>query len=138
MTADLADLGDRDKVAERGADADFLVNAAGIILLKPITEVTVEEWRRVQTINAEAIFFLCQKIGPRMRPGGAIVNLSSSSAKLASTDRGRGLRRVEDDDPVDHPLLRLRARRRGRCGSTRSARASSTRRCRRRSSTRSQ
>ena len=66
-------------------DADFLVNAAGIILLKPITEVTVEDWRRVQTINAEAIFFLCQKIGPRMRPGGAIVNLSSSSAKLATT-----------------------------------------------------
>ena len=30
MTADLADLGDRDAV-ERGADADFLVNAAGII-----------------------------------------------------------------------------------------------------------
>jgi NAD(P)-dependent dehydrogenase (short-subunit alcohol dehydrogenase family) len=85
MTADLADLGDRDKVAERGADADFLVNAAGVILLKPITEVTVEDWRRVQTINAEAIFFLCQKIGPRMRPGGSIVNLSSSSAKLAST-----------------------------------------------------
>ena len=85
MTADLADLGDRDRVAERGVDADFLVNAAGIILLKPITEVTVEDWRRVQTINAEAIFFLCQKIGPRMQPGGAIVNLSSSSAKLAST-----------------------------------------------------
>jgi len=85
MTADLADLDDRDRVGERGVDADLLVNAAGIILLKPITEVTVEEWRRVQTINAEAIFFLCQKIGPRMRPGGAIVNLSSSSAKLAST-----------------------------------------------------
>ncbi len=47
--------------------------------------MTVEDWRRVQTINAEAIFFLCQKIGPRMRPGGAIVNLSSSSAKLATT-----------------------------------------------------
>ena len=34
---------------------------------------------------AESIFFLCQAIGPRIRPGGAIVNLSSSSAKLAST-----------------------------------------------------
>jgi len=85
MTADLGDLADRGRLAERGADCDFLVNAAGIILIKPITEVTVEEWRRVQTVNAEAIFFLCQKIGPRMRPGGAIVNLSSSSAKLAAT-----------------------------------------------------
>jgi NAD(P)-dependent dehydrogenase (short-subunit alcohol dehydrogenase family) len=85
MAADLADLADRDRVAARGEGCDYLVNAAGIVLIKPITEITVEDWRRVQTINAEAIFFLCQKIGPRMKPGGAIVNLSSSSAKLAST-----------------------------------------------------
>jgi len=85
MVADLAEPAERDRLAERGVDCDQLVNAAGIVLIKPITEVTVEDWRRVQTINAEAIFFLCQKIGPRMKPGGAIVNLSSSSAKLAST-----------------------------------------------------
>ena len=85
LVADLADPAERDRVAEHGVGCDYLVNAAGIILIKPITEVTVEEWRRVQTVNAEAIFFLCQKIGPRMKPGGAIVNLSSSSAKLAST-----------------------------------------------------
>ena len=85
MVADLAEPAERDRLAERAVDCDQLVNAAGIILIKPIAEVTVEDWRRVQTINAEAIFFLCQKIGPRMKPGGAIVNLSSSSAKLAST-----------------------------------------------------
>jgi NAD(P)-dependent dehydrogenase (short-subunit alcohol dehydrogenase family) len=85
LAVDLAEPADRERVAERGEDCDFLVNAAGIVLLKPITEVTVEDWRRVQTVNAEAIFFLCQQIGPRMRPGGAIVNLSSSSAKLAAT-----------------------------------------------------
>ncbi len=85
MVADLGEPAERDRVAARGDGLDYLVNAAGIILIKPITEVTVEEWRRVQTINAEAIFFLCQRIGPRMTPGGAIVNLSSSSAKLATT-----------------------------------------------------
>ena len=86
LTADLADPAARDRLAdEQGEDLAYLVNAAGIILLKPITEITVDEWRRVQTVNAEAIFFLCQRIGPRMRPGGAIVNLSSSSAKLATT-----------------------------------------------------
>ncbi|MBN9023262.1 MAG: SDR family oxidoreductase [Rhizobiales bacterium] len=85
MVVDLADPAERDRIAERADDLDYLVNSAGMILIKPITEVTVEEWRRVQTVNAEAIFFLCQKIGPRMKPGGAIVNLSSSSAKLAST-----------------------------------------------------
>jgi NAD(P)-dependent dehydrogenase (short-subunit alcohol dehydrogenase family) len=85
MAADVADAGDRERMAAEGEGADFLVNAAGVILLKPILDVSVDDWRRVQTINAESIFFLCQAIGPRMAEGGAIVNLSSSSAKLAST-----------------------------------------------------
>lgn len=83
-----ADLGDplqRDKLAAAADGIDYLVNAAGIIRLKPIFEFTVDDWRDIFTVNAESIFFLCQAIGPRMRPGGAIVNLSSSSAKLAST-----------------------------------------------------
>jgi NAD(P)-dependent dehydrogenase (short-subunit alcohol dehydrogenase family) len=85
LCVDLGNPVGRDKLAVAADGYDFLVNAAGIILLKPIFEVTVDEWRRIQTVNAESIFFLCQKIGPRMRPGGAIVNLSSSSAKLATT-----------------------------------------------------
>ncbi len=85
LAADLTDAGVRAKVADWADGGDYLVNSAGIIMIKPIFEVTVEDWRRVQTINAEATFFLCQKIGPRLRPGGSIVNLSSSSAKLATT-----------------------------------------------------
>jgi len=86
LTADLGDADTRERLAEQhGKGLDYLVNAAGIILIKPITEITVAEWRLVQTVNAEAIFFLCQLIGPHMQPGGAIVNLSSSSAKLATT-----------------------------------------------------
>jgi NAD(P)-dependent dehydrogenase (short-subunit alcohol dehydrogenase family) len=86
LVADLADPATRERIAEEhGADLSYMVNAAGILLIKPITEITVEEWRRVQTVNAESIFFLCQLVGPRMRAGGAIVNLSSSSAKLAAT-----------------------------------------------------
>ncbi len=85
LAVDLADPAGRDRLAKAAEGCDFLVNAAGIILLKPIFDVTLEEWRRIQTVNAESIFFLCQKIGPQMRPGGAIVNLSSSSAKLANT-----------------------------------------------------
>jgi NAD(P)-dependent dehydrogenase (short-subunit alcohol dehydrogenase family) len=85
LVADLSDPAGRDKLAAAADGYDFLVNAAGIILLKPIFDVTVDEWRRIQTVNSESIFFLCQKIGPRLRAGGAIVNLSSSSAKLATT-----------------------------------------------------
>ena len=85
MAVDLAEPAARDRLAKAGEGIDYLVNAAGIIRIKPIFEVTVEDWRQVLTINTEAIFFLCQAIGPRMRPGGAIVNLSSSSAKYAPT-----------------------------------------------------
>lgn len=85
MVANVAEAGDRSRIAAAADGFDFLVNAAGIIRLKPIFEFTLQDWREIMTVNAESIFFLCQAIGPRMRPGGAIVNLSSSSAKLAST-----------------------------------------------------
>jgi NAD(P)-dependent dehydrogenase (short-subunit alcohol dehydrogenase family) len=83
--ADITDPEARAKVADWAEGANYLVNSAGVILIKPIFELTLDDWRRVQAVNAEATFFLCQKIGPRLTPGGAIVNLSSSSAKLATT-----------------------------------------------------
>ncbi len=85
MVADVGEPADRARVAAAARGIDYLVNAAGVIVLKPILEVTVEDWRNAFRINAESVFFLCQAIGPAMKPGGAIVNLSSSSAKLAAT-----------------------------------------------------
>jgi len=85
LKADVTQEAARERIADWADGAYYLVNSAGIILVKSIFEVTVEEWRRVQAVNAESVFFLCQKIGPRLAPGGAIVNLSSSSAKLATT-----------------------------------------------------
>jgi NAD(P)-dependent dehydrogenase (short-subunit alcohol dehydrogenase family) len=85
MKADVGDPVDRGRIAAAARGVDYLVNAAGIVRIKPILEVTLEDWRTIFQINAESVFFLCQSIGPQMKPGGAIVNLSSSSAKLAST-----------------------------------------------------
>jgi len=85
LAVDITDPEHRETIGSWADGAHYLVNSAGVILIKPILEITVEDWRRVQTINAEATFFLCQKIGPRLAAGGAIVNLSSSSAKYATT-----------------------------------------------------
>ena len=82
---DVTDPEARRTLSDAAEGADYLVNSAGILKVKPIFDVTVEDWRSVQTVNAEAVFFLCQQIGPRLRPGGAIVNLSSSSAKLSTS-----------------------------------------------------
>lgn len=85
LVADLGNPDDRTEVIEAANGVDWLVQAAGIIRLKDISDITVEDWRDIFRVNAEAVFFCCQGIGPTMSPGGAIVNISSSSAKLSNT-----------------------------------------------------
>jgi len=85
LVADLTRAEDREQVAAQASGGDYLVNAAGIIRLVPIFEASPSDWHDVFAVNAEAVFFLCQSIGPRLRPGGAIVNLSSTSAKASGT-----------------------------------------------------
>jgi NAD(P)-dependent dehydrogenase (short-subunit alcohol dehydrogenase family) len=85
LLADLAQPADRAAVVAAGRGAHYLVNSAGILFVRPIFEVGLEEWKRIWAVNVDSMFFLCQGIGPTMPEGGAIVNLSSSSAKLAAT-----------------------------------------------------
>ena len=85
FVGDLTDHADRDRLVAAGDGATYLVNAAGIIMLKPILEFTVDDVRRIYAINVEATWDLVSRIGRTMPAGAAIVNLSSSSAKLATT-----------------------------------------------------
>ena len=85
MVADLSDPQGRQDVISAGQGCEGLVNAAAIIKNLPIWDVTLDDWREINAINSEAVFFLCQGIGRSMPPGSAVVNLSSSSAKLTST-----------------------------------------------------
>ena len=85
FVGDLSVNADRDRLVEVGIGAHLLVNAAGIIRLKPILDFTVQDIRDIYAINVEATWDLVSRIGRTMPRGGAIVNLSSSSAKLATT-----------------------------------------------------
>jgi NAD(P)-dependent dehydrogenase (short-subunit alcohol dehydrogenase family) len=85
FVGDLSKDADRDRLVEAGQGVDYLVNAAGIIRLKPILEFTVQDLRDIYAINVEATWDLVSRIGRTIPSGGAIVNLSSSSAKLATT-----------------------------------------------------
>jgi len=85
LASDLARAEGRADVIAASEGCDYLVNAAGIIRLLPIFEARSQDWNDIFAVNAEAVFFLCQAIGPQMRPGGAIVNLSSTSAKSSGT-----------------------------------------------------
>jgi NAD(P)-dependent dehydrogenase (short-subunit alcohol dehydrogenase family) len=85
LKADLASADDRDRVVAASTGSQFLVNAAGIIVLKPILDVTMEDLENVYRVNVQAVWDLTARIGAAMSAGGAVVNLSSSSAKLATT-----------------------------------------------------
>ena len=85
FVGDLSRDTDRDRLVEAGTGADYLVNAAGIIRLKPILEFTTQDIRDIYAINVEGTWDLVSRIGRTMPSGSAIVNLSSSSAKLATT-----------------------------------------------------
>ena len=84
LAADLGDDSARAEVIGAGRGASALVNSAGINRLKPILDITAQDLRDIYAVNVEAVWDLTSRIGRTMPSGGAIVNLSSSSAKLAT------------------------------------------------------
>jgi NAD(P)-dependent dehydrogenase (short-subunit alcohol dehydrogenase family) len=71
-------------VAREHGLLDGLVNNAGVILMKPIAETTLEDWNRVNAINSGGVFLGTKTLltllsaGARSSEfGSAVVNLSS-------------------------------------------------------------
>ncbi|HEU4686000.1 MAG TPA: glucose 1-dehydrogenase [Nitrospira sp.] len=62
---------------------DSLINNAGIFAVKPIAEVTEEEYDRMFSVNAKGQFFCLQEAAKRMADGGRIVNISTGGTKAA-------------------------------------------------------
>jgi NAD(P)-dependent dehydrogenase (short-subunit alcohol dehydrogenase family) len=85
VAADVGSASGRATILESAGDANYLVNCAGVIRVAPILEASPTDWHAIFAVNAEAVFFLCQAFGARVAAGGAIVNISSSAAKLATT-----------------------------------------------------
>lgn len=73
-------------LARRTRDAygepDILVNCAGEALLKPLAEITWDEWQRILAVNLGSVFLTMREFLPGMmaRGRGAIVNLASRAA----------------------------------------------------------
>ena len=69
---------------------DILVNCAGIILRKPIEQVTDEEWNSVMDVNLRGVFLCSQIAGIEMirRRQGKIINISSNTAQVLQPHRG--------------------------------------------------
>jgi len=58
---------------------DVLVNNAGYGMLKPVTEITLDEWRRMMAVNCDGAFLGIKHAVPAMTAagGGSIINVSS-------------------------------------------------------------
>ena len=74
-----------DGVVARHGRLDILVNNAGIQVTKPLEDISLTDWRRMFSINADGTFLGTRLAISAMKQtgGGAIVNLSSTFAMVA-------------------------------------------------------
>ncbi|SEN69025.1 glucose 1-dehydrogenase [Palleronia pelagia] len=85
VRADFAgmDQAQADEVVSFAANAlgglDILVNNAGIIHREASTDMPLEDWRRVLSVNLDSVWLLCQAAGRHMvaQGSGKIVNVAS-------------------------------------------------------------
>lgn len=81
---DVSSLADVKSVIEAVVDQtgglDILVNNAGIADEAALLDITADGWNRVLATNLTGAFFMTQQAARKMRPGSAIVNVSSIDA----------------------------------------------------------
>ena len=76
------------KAVDKWGHIDLVVNSAGRdSLAPPISEVTMEEWNKTIGPNLTGVFLCCReafRVMEKQETGGRIMNIGSSSTKLAS------------------------------------------------------
>ncbi|GAA1521507.1 SDR family oxidoreductase [Kribbella lupini] len=86
VTGDIADEADMtalfDQVEREFGGIDVVVNTAGIMLLSPLESLDLDDLDRMHRTNIRGTFVVSQQAVRRLRAGGAIVNFSTSVAKL--------------------------------------------------------
>jgi len=89
QVADLADVNAVVRLGEAAIEVmggvDVLLNNAGVALLEPVLDVTVEKWDAQLDVNLRAPFFLAQTVAREMIEsgrGGKIINIASTAGLI--------------------------------------------------------
>lgn len=89
-TAAGADVADEEQVAalfdvaeEAHGGVDVVANTAGIMLLAPLADLDLADFDRMHRTNVRGTFVVGQQAVRRLRPGGALINFSSSVVRIA-------------------------------------------------------
>jgi meso-butanediol dehydrogenase/(S,S)-butanediol dehydrogenase/diacetyl reductase len=72
---------------ERFRRLDVMVNNAGVVAVRPVTETSVDEWDRVLAVNLRGVFLGCREAARAMidlGEGGRILNCSSIAGRRAA------------------------------------------------------
>jgi len=89
INAELTDLAATKKAVEQVLPIDLLVNCAGVVILEPFLETTIENFNETVNVNVRAMMIVSQVIAKNMierKSGGAIVNISSVANVVAFQD----------------------------------------------------
>lgn len=75
-----------DRIQDAGNGLDILVNNAGIAIMKPLLDMTLEEFKKQNAVNLEGVFLGLKSCIPVMAEsgGGSIINLSSVAGLKAA------------------------------------------------------
>ncbi len=83
VRADVSDPAQAEALLDAVGALDILVNNAGVQVERTVAESTDADWDLVIGANCRGVFNCCRAAIPRMREGGAIINIGSISGEHA-------------------------------------------------------
>ncbi|MFG1810053.1 SDR family oxidoreductase [Streptomyces sp. NPDC049040] len=71
-----------DRAEQEFGGVDVVVNTAGLMVVVPLAELDLADLDRMHRVNIRGTFVVSQLAARRLRPGGALINISTSVTRL--------------------------------------------------------